>query len=245
MLRYNLPGGNPEIPLNDGKAALQYLRENAEDLQIDPKQVGVMGFSAGGHLASTIATHLTGDELPAFQVLYYPVISMESSYTHAGSRENLLGKNPSKDLVNLYSNEKQVTSETPPAYICWASDDATVKPTNSLKYRQALKNAGVPVTSKTFSSGGHGFGFKTTFTHHKQMLQDLTKWLEGLDETYDGIRPPSISPEGERTEAFPREGLDGVVYDLSGRKMFNVPCSMFNGKKKGIVITNNKKMIIR
>ena len=238
VLRYNLPGGNPEIPLNDGKAALQYLRENAEDLQIDPKQVGVMGFSAGGHLASTIATHLTGDELPAFQVLYYPVISMEASYTHAGSRENLLGKNPSKDLVNLYSNEKQVTSETPPAYICWASDDATVKPTNSLKYRQALKNAGVPVTSKTFSSGGHGFGFKTTFAHHKQMLQDLTKWLEGLDETYDGI-------ENIEHSSLNIEHSDDAVYDLSGRKIFNVQCSMFNGKKKGIVITNNKKMIIR
>ena len=235
VLRYNLPGGNPEIPLNDGKAALQYLRENAEDLQIDPKQVGVMGFSAGGHLASTIATHLTGDELPAFQVLYYPVISMEANYTHAGSRENLLGKNPSKDLVNLYSNEKQVTSETPPAYICWASDDATVKPTNSLKYRQALKNAGVPVTSKTFSSGGHGFGFKTTFAHHKLMLQDLTKWLERLDETYDGIKTPSDSPFMGR----------GEVYDLSGRKinssLFTLPSSL----KKGIVITNNKKMIIR
>ncbi|MBQ9524455.1 MAG: alpha/beta hydrolase fold domain-containing protein [Bacteroidaceae bacterium] len=235
VLRYNLPGGNPEIPLNDGKAALQYLRENAEDLQIDPKQVGVMGFSAGGHLASTIATHLTGDELPAFQVLYYPVISMESSYTHAGSRENLLGKNPSKDLVNLYSNEKQVTSETPPAYICWASDDATVKPTNSLKYRQALKNAGVPVTSKTFSSGGHGFGFKTTFAHHKQMLQDLTKWLEGLDETYDGIKTPSDSPLMGR----------GEVYDLSGRKINSSLFTLHSSLKKGIVITDNKKMIIR
>lgn len=235
VLRYTLPGGNPEIPLNDGKAALQYLRENAEDLQIDPQQVGVMGFSAGGHLASTIATHLTGDELPAFQVLYYPVISMEANYTHAGSRENLLGKNPSKDLVNLYSNEKQVTSETPPAYICWASDDATVKPTNSLKYRQALKNAGVPVTSKTFSSGGHGFGFKTTFVHHKQMLQDLTNWLEGLDETYDGIKTPSDSSFMGR----------GEVYDLSGRKINSSLITRHSSLKKGIVITDNKKMIIR
>ena len=235
VLRYNLPGGNPEIPLNDGKAALQYLRENAEDLQIDPQQVGVMGFSAGGHLASTITTHLTGDELPAFQVLYYPVISMEANYTHAGSRENLLGKNPSKDLVNLYSNEKQVTSETPPAYICWASDDATVKPTNSLKYRQALKNAGVPVTSKTFSSGGHGFCFKTTFVHHKQMLQDLTNWLEGLDETYDGIKTPSDSSFMGR----------GEVYDLSGRKINSSLITRHSSLKKGIVITDNKKMIIR
>lgn len=197
-----------------------------------------MGFSAGGHLASTIATHLTGDELPAFQVLYYPVISMEANTTHAGSRENLLGKNPSKELVNLYSNEKQVTSETPPAYIAWASDDSTVKPSNSMKYRQALKNAGVPVTAKTFSGGGHGFGFKTSFTYHRQMLQDLTKWLQGLDDTFDGI-------ENIEHSSLNIEHSDDVVYDLSGRKMFNGQCPMFNGKKKGIVITNNKKLIIK
>ena len=137
--------------------------------------------------------------------------------------------------MNLYSNEKQVTSETPPAYICWASDDATVKPTNSLKYRQALKNAGVPVTSKTFSSGGHGFGFKTTFVHHKQMLQDLTNWLEGLDETYDGIKTPSDSSFMGR----------GEVYDLSGRKINSSLITRHSSLKKGIVITDNKKMIIR
>lgn len=233
VLRYNLPGGNPEIPLNDGKAALQYLRENAEELLIDPKQVGVMGFSAGGHLASTIATHLTGDELPAFQVLFYPVITMEANYTHAGSRENLLGKNPSKELVTLYSNDKQVTSETPPAYICWASNDETVKPTNSLRYRQALKNAGVPVTTKTFSTGGHGFGFNTSFAFHKQMLQDLTKWLEGLDDTYDGI--DNVHNDQQSTANSQSDG----AYDLSGRKIFN------SQLKKGIVITSNKKLIIR
>lgn len=233
VLGYNLPDGNPEIPLNDGKAALKYLRDNAEDLQINPRMVGVMGFSAGGHLASTIATHLTGNELPAFQVLYYPVISMETSITHAGSRENLLGKNPSTKLINLYSNNKQVTSETPPAYICWATNDETVKPANSTKYRQALKSAGVPVTNKTFPTGGHGFGFKTSFAYHTQMLQDLTKWLQGLDDTFDGI------------EEVKSKKNEGEVYDLSGRKV-NVQLSTLNSKlRKGIFITNNKKMLIR
>ena len=227
VLRYNLPGGNPEIPLNDGKAALQYLRENAEDLLLDPKQVGVMGFSAGGHLASTIATHLTGDELPAFQVLFYPVITMEANYTHAGSRENLLGKNPSKELVTLYSNEKQVTSETPPAYLCWASNDETVKPTNSMRYRQALKNAGVPVTIKTFSSGGHGFGFNTSFAFHKQMLQDLTTWLQGLDDTYDGINNVPCSIFNAQSK----------IYNLSGQAVSN--------PQHGIFIMQNKKKVIK
>ena len=243
VLRYNLPGGNPEIPLTDGKEALQYLRENAETLHIDPQQVGVMGFSAGGHLASTIATHLTGDELPAFQVLFYPVISMETNYTHAGSRDNLLGKNPSKELVNLYSNDKQVTSETPPAYLCWASDDSTVKPANSLKYRQALKNAGVPVGYKTFPSGGHGFGFNTSFAYHKQMLQDLTTWLQGLDEVYDGIDNVQCSMFNVQSDA---------VYDLSGRKVnsqLSTPNSQFSilnsQLHKGIYIMQNKKKVIK
>ncbi len=229
VLRYNLPGGNPDIPVNDGKAALKYLRDNAENLLLNPKQVGVMGFSAGGHLASTLATHLRGDEVPAFQVLYYPVITMDKNNTHAGSREQLLGTNPSTEMVNLYSNEKQVTSETPPAYICWASDDATVKPTNSLKYKRALSDAGIPVTTKVFSKGGHGFGFDTSYVYHRQMLQDLTNWLEKLDETIDGI---------ENIEQSSLKNSDDAVYDLSGRKMSNE-------RKKGIFITHNKKMLVQ
>lgn len=227
VLRYNLPGGNPEIPLNDGKEALQYMRENAETLGIDPKQVGVMGFSAGGHLASTIATHLTGDELPAFQVLFYPVISMDASCTHAGSRENLLGKNPSKELVNLYSNDKQVTAQTPPAYLCWATNDETVKPTNSMRYRAALKAAGVPVTTRTFSTGGHGFGFNTSFTYHRQMLQDLTTWLQGLDDTYDRIDNVQSSTSN----------VQSAIYNLSGQAVSH--------PRHGIFLMQNKKKVIK
>ena len=229
VLNYNLPNGNPEVPLNDGRAALQYLRDNADDLLIDPDLVGVMGFSAGGHLASTIATHLTGSELPAFQVLFYPVISMDSRYTHAGSRQNLLGDHPSTELVNLYSNELQVTSETPPAYLCWASDDSTVKPTNSQKYRTALRNAGVSVGYKTFTSGGHGFGFNPSFAYHNQMLKLLTEWLQGLDDVITGI---NLIPyeKGEMSNAR--------WYDLSGREVMS-------GKfTQGIYITNNKKKVV-
>ena len=229
VLKYNLPNGNPEIPLNDGKAALQYLRENAEDLLIEPNLIGVMGFSAGGHLASTIATHLTGAELPAFQVLYYPVITMDSRYTHAGSRKNLLGDNPSNELVTLYSNELQVTSETPPAYLCWATDDSTVKPVNSQRYRSALKNAGVSVTIKAFASGGHGFGFNPSYTYHNQMLTDLTKWLQGLD---DIITDVNLIPSEKGVTS------NAKWFDLSGRQI--------SGGKlmHGIFITNHKKKVI-
>ena len=229
VLTYNLPHGNPEIPLDDGRAALQYLRDNAEALRIEPDLIGVMGFSAGGHLASTIATHLTGDELPAFQVLFYPVITMDSRYTHAGSRQNLLGDNPSDELVALYSNELQVKAETPPAYLCWASDDTTVKPTNSIKYRTALRNAGVSYTYKTFSSGGHGFGFSTSFSGHNVMVKDLTKWLQDLDGIITEIKS---LPESRGAE-------QAAIYDLSGRKIAN--CKL----PQGIYIMQNRKMIVQ
>ena len=231
VLKYNLPNGNPEVPLNDGRAALQYLRDNAEDLLIEPDLIGVMGFSAGGHLASTIATHLTGEELPAFQVLFYPVITMDSRYTHAGSRQNLLGDNPSTELVNLYSNELQVTAETPPAYLCWASDDGTVKPVNGQKYRAALRAADVPVTIKTFQSGGHGFGFNPSYTYHNQMLTDLTKWLNGLDGVITGI--------DEMKDEILKENNEGAIYDLAGRQIANGKCP------HGLYIMQNKKKIIK
>lgn len=228
LLTYNLPNGNPEVPLNDGRAALQYLRDNAADLQIRPNLIGVMGFSAGGHLASTIATHLTGSELPAFQVLFYPVISMDSRYTHAGSRENLLGENPSDELVTLYSNELQVTAETPVAYLCWATNDNTVRPINSTRYKSALKGVGVDVTSKTFSSGGHGFGFNPSFTYHDQMLAHLTTWLQGLDGIITGIKAP-----------FQKEDGEAAIYDLCGRKMPN------DQLKPGIYIKQGQKVMMR
>ena len=237
LLTYNLPNGNPEVPLNDGRAALQYLRDNAEDLLIDPDLIGVMGFSAGGHLASTIATHLTGDELPAFQVLFYPVITMDSRYTHAGSRQNLLGDNPSDELVTLYSNDLQVTSQTPPAFLCWASDDSTVKPTNSIKYRSALNKANVPVSYKTFSSGGHGFGFNPSFTYHTQMLHYLTIWLQGLDDIITGIG----GTESSRQEA---DSNEGVIYDLGGRRL-SASNSRLSALQQGIYITGSRKIAVR
>ena len=240
VLTYNLPEGNPEVPLSDGRAALKYLRDNADDLLLDPQRIGVMGFSAGGHLASTIATHLTGEELPAFQVLFYPVITMDSRYTHAGSRQNLLGDNPTNEMVTLYSNEKQVTAETPTAYLCWASDDSTVKPINSQQYRSALSKAGVPVTFKTFASGGHGFGFNPSFASHNTMVTHLTQWLTGLKDYTDGIREEVKSGKLKVKN-------EGAVYDLQGRQISagdNFSLFTFHSSlKKGIYILNGQKVV--
>ena len=182
VLSYNLPKGQADVPLKDGQAALKYLRDNADDMGLHADQLGVMGFSAGGHLASTLATHLTGEERPAFQILFYPVITMDASYTHTGSRENLLGTNPSQELVDLYSNEKQVTANTPRAYLCWAENDGTVPSTNSKNYVEALQKAGVPVHTLPLNAANHGYGFKTDFAYHNQIVSDLTQWLKALDD---------------------------------------------------------------
>ena len=205
---------------------MQYLREHGEECNTSTGQIGVMGFSAGGHLASTVATHLTGDELPVFQILFYPVITMNATNTHAGSRQNLLGSNPKAALVNEYSNEKQVSEETPPAYICYANNDGTVPIVNSTIYATALKRKGVPVHVIHFATGGHGFGFKTTYEHHDEIVADLTQWLLGIDEMLTGILGPSVShPNSD------------ACYNVAGQ-----PVSL---PSHGIYITQGKKWLVR
>lgn len=222
VLSYRMPGGKHDVPLADGQAALKYIRDNAESLNVDPKLVGVMGFSAGGHLASTIATHLKGDEAPAFQVLFYPVITMQAGKTHQGSIDNLLGTNPSSELVELYSNEKQVDALTPPAFITYSENDNTVVPaTNGLAYYNALVAAGVPAKMQSYASGGHGWGFSNAkFAWHAQLHQLLIEWLESLDdilgtERYTDVLTYTVPADAESiTEAriaFLYPNLDTVV----------------------------------
>jgi len=161
---------------------MKYLRDNKNECNVGTGIIGVMGFSAGGHLASTAATHMDGNERPGFQVLFYPVITMDANYTHEGSRTNLIGANPSPELIDLYSNEKQVTADTPPAYICWADDDSIVPPYNSIVYAEALAREGVPVHTKNFNEGEHGFGFLSKFKYHNEMIDDLTQWFKDIDK---------------------------------------------------------------
>ncbi len=184
VLTYRMPNGDRSLPMSDAENAIRTVRSNAAQWNIDARDVGIMGFSAGGHLASTTATHAPADARPNFQVLFYPVISMQQGWTHQGSVDGFLGKDGAKDrrLVWQYSNDLQVQpNQTPPAIILLASDDTAVPVvTNGLAYYQALLRAGVKAAFHAYPKGGHGFGFKSTFAYHQQMLDELRAWLAQL-----------------------------------------------------------------
>jgi len=161
--------GHP-APLQDAQQAIRIVRSRAEEWNIETKQIGILGFSAGGHLASSTGTHFNQryydakdsiDHIscrPDFMILIYPVISFTEWYAHTGSRRNLLGKNPDKNLVEDLSNEKQVTSDTPPTFLVHANDDKGVPPENSIYFYLALRKAKVPAEMHIYEKGGHGFG---------------------------------------------------------------------------------------
>ena len=178
VLKYRMPKGHHEVPVSDATEAIRQVRANASTWHINPDAIGIMGFSAGGHLASTIATHVTDSIRPAFQILLYPVISMNPQFTHKGSLTGFLGKNPSAEDEQLYSNDLQVTDSTPRAFIALANDDRGVNPINSVNYYMALHKNNVPVTLHIYPSGGHGFGYRSTFKYHNELLAELKKWLK-------------------------------------------------------------------
>lgn len=180
VVSYRMPAGNRNIPISDAEKALKYVRQNAKKWNINPSDVGIMGFSAGGHLASTVATHSTGADAPNFQILMYPVISMMPELTHEWSHDHLLGKDAGEQLNREYSSELNVTPTTPKAYIAICGDDTCVKPMNGVAYYIALLNAGVPATLHVYDSGDHGWGLRTNFKYHDQMLSDLSYWLKSF-----------------------------------------------------------------
>ena len=178
VLKYRMPNGHNEVPFSDVEQAIRLVRQHAAEWNINPAKVGIMGASAGGHLASTLATHYTSKETrPDFQILLYPVITMDANFTHAGSRENLITKNPSADLIAKYSNELQVNAQTPQACIALSSDDKAVLPQNSINYYLALLKHNVPATMHIYPTGGHGWGFRDNFTYKRQWTDELEKWL--------------------------------------------------------------------
>ena len=181
VLKYRMPNGNHEVPYEDAMRALEIMKENADKWKINPERIGIAGASAGGHLASTVATHSVGEEnAPSFQILLYPVITMDETFTHLGSREGLLGKNPSEKLVEKYSNEKQVTSSTPIAFIAVSGDDKVVPVKNSIEYFNSLRNNQVPAALFIYPSGGHGWGYNPDFIHNEQWTSELIHWLQNL-----------------------------------------------------------------
>lgn len=190
VLRYRIPDprtcADPSMaPLQDAQQAIRRIRKEAEKWHIKPNQLGIMGFSAGGHLASTAATHFnfTADAYnadktslrPDFVVLIYPVISFEEPILHAGSRDKLLGLKPSNVQIQFFSNEKLVDSHSPPAFLVHAQDDTVVPVANSIVYFNACTEAHVPAEMHIFQKGGHGFGM-----NKNNWMKLLAPWLASL-----------------------------------------------------------------
>ena len=184
VLRYRLgPKYHHPIELGDAQRAIQLLRSKATEWRLDPTRIGIMGFSAGGHLAMSASTHFaTADGVssrPDIAILGYPVISMTESWTHAGSRTALLGANPDPQLAASLSGEKAVTKETPPTFIFQTTDDATVPAENSVYYYLALRKAGVPAEMHIFEHGAHGLGLAMADPALAEWSKLLTNWLRG------------------------------------------------------------------
>jgi len=183
VLKYRMPNGHYEVPLSDAEQAIRLVRQHADEWHINPNHVGIMGASAGGHLAASLSTlYSSAETRPDFQILLYPVITMVPGATHAGSRENLLGKNPTEELENKYSLERQVSEQTPQAFIALSADDKGVPPMNGIGYFLALRQQEVPATLHVYPVGGHGWGFHDNFTYKRQWTGELEKWLR------DGVK---------------------------------------------------------
>ena len=193
VLKYRLGSNGYRHPamLQDAARAVRLVRANAGEWKVDPKRMGIMGSSAGGHLASTLLTHFdAGDpnaadpverqsSRPDLGILCYAVITM-GQYTHQGSKHNLLGNSPSPELVDLLSNEKQVTKNTPPCFIWHTWEDSAVPVENSLQFAEALRKAGVPFDLHIYQKGGHGMGLadKPPFAHPHPWAADCLFWLK-------------------------------------------------------------------
>lgn len=180
VLKYRMPKGDRTLPISDAEAAMKMVRDSADVWNLNPNDIGIMGSSAGGHLASTIATHTPEALRPNFQILFYPVITMDKSFTHMGSHDNLLGKDASVDLEKEFSNEKQVTKETPRAFIVYSDDDKVVPPANGVNYYLALNKKGVPSVLHIYPTGGHGWGIREDFLYKSEMQNELTSWLRSF-----------------------------------------------------------------
>lgn len=182
VLKYRLPNQTKMVPLEDVQQAILYARKHLGTNPSSPIKVGVAGFSAGGHLASTAATHFDDQNTrPDFSILFYPVITM-GEYTHQDTKRNLLGEDASANDAMYFSNEMRTTNFTPPAILFLSNDDDLVSPMNSVLYYTSLKQQDVPVTLYIFPEGGHGWGMNRNFKYHNQMLGLLKEWLFGIDQ---------------------------------------------------------------
>jgi acetyl esterase/lipase len=194
VLKYRLPSDqimdDKTIgPLQDAQEAMRIVRRNADQWKINPNKIGVMGFSAGGHLASTLSTHFSEkvydvkdntSARPDFSLLIYPVITFDASFTHMGSRENLIGKNPTQAQIDKFSNEKQISFDTPPAFLVHSTDDGAVPVKNSIEYYLGLKKNNIPCELHIFQKGGHGYGLALNKGTESAWPQLCLNWLEKI-----------------------------------------------------------------
>ncbi len=192
VLKYRIPNDKAQIdktiaPLQDAQQAIRTVRKDALKYGINPNRIGIMGFSAGGHLAATASTHFVkpvgenADETnvrPDFSILIYPVISFKE-FGHKGSADQLIGKNPSAEMIELYSNETQVIKETPPVFLVHAGDDMAVPVKNSLSYYEACQKNGVSANLVIYPKGGHGFGMNNKSTKEKWM-DNVKNWMDSM-----------------------------------------------------------------
>ena len=187
VLMYRMPNRHPEVPLEDAAEAVRYMKEEYAPAH-GITSVGIMGFSAGGHLAASTAVgalEFNGDKShraslrPDFAVLFYPVITGEALHAHKGSFDNLLGTDRTPALTARYSAEKLVSKQTPPTFLVCSDDDGGVPPANSVKFYNALKEYGIPASLHILPSGGHGWGFRDSFKYKAQWQEALLEWLGG------------------------------------------------------------------
>lgn len=224
VLKYRMPKGDRNIPLSDAYQAMRTVRDSAAVWHINKEDVGIMGFSAGGHLASSVSTHAEYDARPNFSILFYPVISMDERITHQGSCVNFLGeeRKTNPQLVKEWSNDKAVRRHlTPRAIILMSSDDEVVPPvTNGVAYYSAMRNEGNECTMHVYPTCGHGWGFSPGIPFHEQMLNDLTSWLnhfQGPKE--DAVRVACIGnsiTDGHGIGMAPVNGYPAVLQKKLG-----------------------------
>lgn len=224
VVNYRLPKGDRSIPIGDVENGIRMVRDSAKVWHINPNDVGIMGFSAGGHLSSVISTLSDFDVRPNFSILFYPVISMDVPKSHKWSCINFLGEEGHKDanLINKYSTNNAVQRHlTPPAVIITASDDGLVNPvTNGLEYYKAMHDAGNECSMFIYPTGNHGFGFGPWFKYHDQMLNDLGNWLKNRQTPKEGaIKVACIGnsiTDGHGIDFAPANGYPAQLQKLLG-----------------------------
>lgn len=210
VLEYRMPKGDRTIPLTDAYRAMTTVRDSATAWRVNPYDVGIMGFSAGGHLASAVSTHAPWAARPNFSILFYPVVSMDERVTHKGSCANFLGAEGMKDqrLIQQWSNDACVRRHlTPPACVILSTDDRVVPPvTNGVAYYSAMRRAGNNCALYAYPSGGHGYGIRKNFAFHEQMLSDLKAWLATIAAPRE---------QAQRVACIGNSITDGMGIDMS------------------------------